>query len=102
MSIIFSGSFKFQLTNEGYLVTLNFDNDPTFKDEVRRLNNAYGIGIIKLNPENIFESEILISSRINQEIDWDTENRLANENSDLNEFSKLITDDCIIGKVKSR
>jgi hypothetical protein len=35
--------------NEGYLVTLRIDDDPTFKDEVRRLNNAFGIGIIKLN-----------------------------------------------------
>jgi len=54
--------------NEGYLVTLRIDDDPTFKDEVRRLNNAFGIGIIKLNPENIYESEILFPSRINQEI----------------------------------
>ncbi|GAB4349640.1 MAG: HTH domain-containing protein [Flammeovirgaceae bacterium] len=88
--------------NEGYLVTLNIDDDPTFKDEVRRLNNAFGIGIIKLNPENIFESEILYSSRINQEIDWDTVNRLANENSDFNDFLKLITEDCKLGKVKSQ
>lgn len=88
--------------NEGYLVTLKIDNDPTFKDEVRRLNNAFGIGIIKLNPENIFESEILFPSRINQEIDWDTVNRLANENSDFNDFLKLITEDCKLGKVKSQ
>jgi hypothetical protein len=88
--------------NEGYLVTLNIDDDPTFKDEVRRLNNAFGIGIIKLNPENIFESEILFPSRINQEIDWDTVNRLANENSDFNDFLKLITEDCKLGKVKSQ
>jgi hypothetical protein len=87
--------------NEGYLVTLNIDDDPTFKDEVRRLNNAFGIGIIKLNPENIFESEILFPSRINQEIDWDTVNRLANENYYFNDFLKLITEDCKIGKVKS-
>jgi len=88
--------------NEGYLVTLNIDDDPTFKDEVRRLNNSFGIGIIKLNPENIFESEILFPSRINQEIDWDTVNRLANENSDFNDFLKLITEDCKLGKVKSQ
>lgn len=90
--------------NEGYLVTLNIDDDPTFKDEVRRLNNAFGIGIIKLNPnpENIFESEILFPSRINQEIDWDTVNRLANENTDFNDFLKLITEDCKLGKVKSQ
>lgn len=88
--------------NEGYLVTLNIDDDPTFKDEVRRLNNAFGIGIIKLNPENIFESEILFPSRINPEIDWDTVNRLANENCDFNDFLKLITEDCKLGKVKSQ
>lgn len=88
--------------NEGYLVTLNIDDDPTFKDEVRRLNNAFGIGIIKLNPETIFESEILFPSRINQEIDWDTVNRLANENADFSDFLKLITEDCKLGKVKSQ
>lgn len=88
--------------NEGYLVALNIDDEPTFKDEVRRLNNAFGIGIIKLNPENVFESEILFPSRINQEIDWDTVNRLANENSDFSDFLKLITEDCKLGKVKSQ
>lgn len=88
--------------NEGYLVVLNIDDDPTFKDEVRRLNNAFGIGIIKLNPENVFESEILFPSSINQEIDWDTVNRLANENPDFSDFLKLITEDCKLGKVKSQ
>lgn len=88
--------------NEGYLVALNIDDDPTFKDEVRRLNNAFGIGIIKLNLENVFESEILFPSSINQEIDWDTVNRLANENCDFSDFLKLITEDCKLGKVKSQ
>lgn len=88
--------------NEGYLVALNIDDDPTFKDEVRRLNNAFGIGIIKLNTENVFESEILFPSSINPEIDWDTVNRLANENADFKDFLKLITEDCKLGKVKSQ
>lgn len=88
--------------NEGYLVALKIDDDPTFRDEVRRLNNAFGIGIIKLNSENVFESEIIFPSRINQEIDWDTVNRLAHENSDFNSFLKLITEDCKLAKVKSQ
>lgn len=88
--------------NEGYLVALNIDDDPTFKDEVRRLNNAFGIGVIKLNTENVFESEIIFPSRINPEIDWDTVNRLANENSDFSNFLRLITEDCKLGKVKSQ
>lgn len=88
--------------NEGYLVTLNFDDDPTFKDEVRRLNNAFGIGVIKLNPENVYESDILFPSKINPEIDWDTVNRLVSENTHFKEFLKLITEDCKLGKVKSQ
>jgi uncharacterized protein len=88
--------------NEGYLVTLNFDDDPTFKDEVRRLNNAFGIGVIKLNPENVYESDILFPSKINPEIDWDTVNRLVSENTNFKEFLKLITEDCKLGKVKSQ
>jgi uncharacterized protein len=87
--------------NEGYLVILKLDDDPTLKDEIRRLNNAFGIGLIKLNPENIFESEILFPSKINPEIDWDTVNRLSNENSDFTDFLKLITEDCKLGKIKS-
>ena len=87
--------------NEGYLVTLRIDSDPTFKDELRRLNNAFGIGIIKLNLVDIYESEIIFPSRVNPEIDWDTVNRLASENPDFNNFLKLMTEDCKLRKVKS-
>lgn len=88
--------------NEGYLVTLKLDDDPILRDEIRRLNNAFGIGLIKLNAKNVYESEILFPSKINPEIDWDTVNRLANENSDFSDFLKLITEDCKLGKVKSQ
>lgn len=88
--------------NEGYLVAININEDPTFRDELRRLNNAFGIGIIKLNTENVFESEILFPASIKQSIDWDTVNRLANENSDFSDFVKFITEDCKLGKIKSQ
>jgi len=88
--------------NEGYLVAININEDPTFRDELRRLTNAFGIGIIKLNTENIFESEILFPASIKPSIDWDTVNRLANENSDFSDFLKFITEDCKLGKVKSQ
>jgi hypothetical protein len=88
--------------NEGYLVALNINEDPAFRDELRRLNNAFGIGIIKLNGENVFESEILFPASIKQSIDWDTVNRLANENSDFSDFLKFITEDCKLGKIKSQ
>lgn len=87
--------------NEGYLVAINIDEDTTFRDELRRLSNAFGIGIIQLNIENIFESEILFPAHTKQSIDWDTVNRLANENLDFSDFLKYINEDCKLGKVKS-
>ena len=56
-------------SNEGYLVALKIDN--SIYDELRRLNNSFGIGIIKLNPKNIFQSEILFSAREHKNLDWD-------------------------------
>ena len=87
--------------NEGYLVILNIDDDPALLDEIRRLNNAFGIGIVKLNAENVFESEILFPSKINEIIDWDTVNRLVVENKNFSDFLKSITEDCKLGKIKS-
>jgi hypothetical protein len=87
--------------NEGYLVTLHIEDDNTLLDEVRRLNNAFGIGVIKLNARNIFESEIIFPSRVNPNIDWDTANRLAKENDDFNSFLSDLAEDLKIGKVKS-
>ena len=80
---------------------MHLDDDSAFRDEIRRLNNAFGIGVIKLNPENIYESEILFPSSIKQDIDWDTVNRLASENEDFNKFLKDLTEDIKIRKVKS-
>lgn len=86
---------------EGYLVVLHIDDDPVLIDEIRRLNNAFGIGIVKINSENVYESEILFPSKINEVIDWDTVNRLVVENRNFSEFLKSITEDCKLGKIKS-
>lgn len=88
--------------NEGYLVAVNVDEDTAFRDELRRLSNAFGIGIIKLNTENIYESEILYPAQMKQNIDWDTVNRIANENSNFSDFLKYINEDCKLSKVKSQ
>ncbi|MCL1819138.1 MAG: HTH domain-containing protein [Oscillospiraceae bacterium] len=85
--------------NEGYLVALKYDQDPEFKDEIRRLNNAFGIGFIKLNIEDYFQSEIILSAKINDNLDWNTIDRLSEENEDFRNFSDSIVGNLQRGKL---
>ena len=87
--------------HEGYLVALNIEDDPDFIDELSRLNNAFGIGVIRLNPNNISQSEILLPSRRRDALDWSTVDRLVYENPDFKSFIDGIMDDITIGKVRS-
>ncbi len=87
--------------HEGYLVALDIEEDGLLYDELRRLNNAFGIGVIKLNPMEIEQSEILFLSKERDIIDMDTVDRLAGENKDFRCFMNDIIEDIKVGKVKS-
>lgn len=86
--------------NEGYVVALKYINESELLDEMRRLNNSFGIGFIKLNAENIEQSEILFSAKYKNELDWDMINRLVEENPDFCSFVEGINDDVKISKVQ--
>jgi len=87
--------------HEGYLVALDINEDPILIDEIRRLNNAFGIGIIKLDPMNVEQSEILFSAKATEFLDWETIDRLTEENSDFKRFIDDLMEDIKLGKVKS-
>ena len=87
--------------NEGYLVALKYSDDSEFRDEMRRLNNAFGIGFIKLNAEDVAQSEILLPAKENKSNDWEMIDRLVEENPDLKTFIDWITEDYQVKKVKS-
>lgn len=87
--------------NEGYLVTLEIENDPALNDELRRLSNSFGIGLIKLNANEIEESEILFPAQEKEFIDWDTIDRLVEENKDFKQFICDVREDIEVNKVKS-
>lgn len=72
--------------NVGYLVA--FEIDESVKEEMKRLNEAFGIGIIRLQakPE---DTEILFPAR-EHELDYNTIDKLNNCNPDFSQFiSKL-------------
>lgn len=87
--------------HEGYLVALNFSDDTDLINEIRRLNNAFGIGVIRLNQEHFMQSEILFSAKERDSLDWDTVNRLVAENPDFRNFLDDLMEDITVGKVIS-
>ena len=86
--------------NEGYLVAVKYSDESEFTDEMRRLNNAFGIGFIKLNVEHIEQSEILLPSKCREKIDWETVNRLLEENEDFSNFIKDMVQDITVSNVR--
>ena len=86
--------------NEGYLVALKYNQDPDFIDELRRLNSAFGIGFIRLNIDDYSQSEILLSAKENN-LDWNTIDRLCEENKDFKSFVHTIASDLDVDEMRN-
>lgn len=76
--------------NEGYLVATSISTAEV-EDELRMLSALHGIGVILLIPDNPTESEILLPARRKQEVDWQSINRILNENADFKNFIELVS-----------
>lgn len=72
--------------NESYLVAANISEEPDFLDELKRLCAAFGIGIIKLDVNEPDDCNIVFPAKFKFELDWDTLNKLIEENPDFKEF----------------
>lgn len=79
--------------NEGYLVAAKIIKDTEFEEELQRLSSSFGIGIIKLDIKNPDSSETMFPARVKQDLDWNTINKLANENPDFKNFIIRIKND---------
>jgi hypothetical protein len=89
-------------SNYGYLVAAQVEDADTMK-ELRLLAAAHGIGLIVLDIEDPTESsEIRIPARERPEIDWDSCNRLAEENADFRDFISQIRQFHQTGNIKDR
>lgn len=89
-------------SNYGYLVAAEVEDADTMK-ELRLLAAAHGIGLIVLDTEDPTEgSEIRIPARERAEVDWDSCNRLAQENADFRDFIRQIRQFHQTGDIKTR
>lgn len=83
--------------NEGYLAASIIDDRAAFMDELRRLSNSFGIGVIELDLEDPEASEIVLPAKTRLEIDFEAANKLAKENSDFASFLRNVQIDVSCG-----
>lgn len=72
--------------HEGYLVAADIKQDDELMSELGRLTASFGIGIIQLDLEDIDSSMIVFPSRAKTLLDWETINKLSEQNSDFEKF----------------
>ena len=79
--------------NEAYLVAARISQDPDFVTELKRLTASFGIGIIKLDIKEPDSSDILFPAKAKSDLDWETLNKLCEENPDFKDFILRVRND---------
>jgi hypothetical protein len=79
--------------NEGYLCAGEISEDEEFLDEIKRLNNAFGIGLIKLSIEDPSLNSIIYPAKYNPNIDIESMNILSKINKGFKDFIMDIKSD---------
>ena len=72
--------------HEGYLVASEILQDDEFLTELERLASSFGVGIVHLDPHDIDSSSILYPARSKDALDWETINKLCEQNRDFEKF----------------
>jgi len=72
--------------HEGYLVAADILQDDDFLSELERLSSSFGIGIIHLDPHDIDASTVLYPARVRPYLDWETINKLCEQNAEFERF----------------
>ena len=85
--------------NFGYLVSAEIEGTGTLK-ELRMLSSLHGIGYMQLDTENPSESQIIIPAKEREQVNWETVNRLVEENSDFQNYIKNIKQFYQTGEVR--
>lgn len=72
--------------NEGYLVAATISEDDELLNELERLSTSFGIGLIRLDLDDVDSSKVIFNAHKKKELDWETMNKLTEINSDFRKF----------------
>ena len=85
--------------HHGYLVAAEIEEDDDLLTELDRLASSFGIGIIQLQLEDLSESRVVYPARAKSILDWETINKLCEQNTDFAEFLRSVKIDVNARKV---
>ncbi|EGQ8650813.1 COG2958 family protein [Vibrio cholerae] len=74
--------------NFGYLVATGLNSD--VEAELQMLSSLHGIGVLILDTESLFDSQILIPAQERNNVDWQSANRIVAENSDFHHYIEQV------------
>jgi len=72
--------------HEGYLAAVDITQDDDLLAELERLSTSFGIGIIQLKLTDFDSSCVLFPAKAKQVLDWETVNKLCDQNRDFEKF----------------
>jgi len=72
--------------HEGYLVAAEITQDDDLLAELERLSASFGIGVIHLRLSDFDSSTVIFPARSKQSLDWETVNKLCDQNKDFEKF----------------
>lgn len=87
--------------NEGYLVTSAIQQRDDLLSELERLSTAFGIGIIRLDLEDIDSSEVVFPAKERKQLDWELMNKLCEQNDDFASFVDNVRKDYEVNTIHS-
>lgn len=74
--------------NLGYLVATGLNND--VESELHMLSSLHGVGVLILNTDSLFDSQILIPAKEKTNVDWQSVNRIVTENRDFHHYIEQV------------
>ena len=85
--------------NEGYLVAAEIQQRDDLLEELERLSNSFGIGLIHLDLEDIDSSLVQYPATHRPYLDWELMNKLCEANDDFEAFIRDVKTDYEGGKI---
>jgi hypothetical protein len=85
--------------HQGYLVAAGIAADDDLLAELERLALSFGIGIIQLQLSDLSQSRVVYPARPRESLDWETINKLCEENEDFHMFLQSVKIDVNARKV---